>query len=254
MAENKTIYIIAVAIFAGLTLVAVALNINKPLSTDYDGSAYAQTIIGIRQNIISVTGIASQDVTPDQAVINFGVVTQATTAAEASQRNAVIMNSVVEAVKDLGITEREISTPRFTIWPNYDSAGRVIVGYTASNILSVKTNQVDLASQIIDATTSSGANRVENISFTLSSELEKNVRDELIEAAVNDARMKAQKALTPLGKQIIGVKSVTLSEFGIPPPIIPFDMFREERVGAPTPIFTSDQQVSTSVSVIFLID
>lgn len=257
MAENKLIYAIAIAIFAGLALVAASNFTTQNTSTrNSDSEAFAQTTIGIRQNIISVTGMASKDITPDQVVINFGVETQATTAAETSQNNADTMNGVVKAVKDLGITDKEISTSRFNIWPNYDTNGRVITGYTTSNIITVKTSQITKSSQIIDAAVSSGANRVESIFFTLSNELDKKVRDELTTDAVKDAKMKAENALAPLGKQIIGVKSVSLSEFGIPPPIIQFDRFTSKAEGAApqTPIFKSEQEVSTTVSVIFLID
>lgn len=102
MAENKLIYAIAIAIFAGLALVAASNFTTQNTPTrNSDSEAFAQTTIGIRQNIISVTGMASKDIAPDQAVINFGVETQATTAAEASQKNSDSMNGVVKAVKDL---------------------------------------------------------------------------------------------------------------------------------------------------------
>ena len=258
MAGNKAIYVIAIAIFAGLSLIGatnfLTQNTIAP-NLDSESQAFAQSTIGIRQNIISVTGIAIRDVAPDEVVINFGVETQSLTANDASQQNAATMNNVVKAVKGLGITDQEISTSRFNIWPNYDRSGKVITGYTASNIVSVKTEQITKASQIIDAAVDSGANRVDSIFFTLSNELDKQVRDELVADAVQDAKMKAEKALAPLGKQIIGVKSVSLTEFGIPPPIMPF----ESRtvlgdVVFPTPIFKAEQQVSISVSVIFLID
>lgn len=257
MAGNKPIYAIAVAIFAGLSLIVVtnlATQNTLPSNIDYDSEAFAQTV-GIRQNIISVTGTATRDVAPDEVVINFGVETQSLTAIEASQKNAATMNNVIEAVKDLGISDDEISTSRLNIWPNYDTSGRIITGYTVSNIVSVKTEQIAKASQIIDAAVEAGTNRVDSIFFALSAELDKQVRDELIADAVQDAKMKAEKALTPLGKHIIGVKSVALSEFGIPPPVMSFDM-RTVAKGAElaTPIFKAEQQVSTSVSVIFLID
>jgi len=257
MAGNKAIYAIAVAIFAGLSLIGATnfLTQNITPNLDSEDQAFAQSTIGIRQNIISVTGSASKDVAPDEVVINFGVETQALTASDASQQNAATMNNIVKAVKDLGITDKEISTSRFNIWPNYDTSGRVITGYTASNIVSVKTEQLTKASQVIDASVDAGANRVESIFFTLSDGLNKQIRDELITDAVQDAKMRAEKALAPLGKQIIGVKSVSLAEFGIPPPIVPFESrVAEKGVAFPTPIFESEQQVSTSVSVIFLID
>jgi hypothetical protein len=253
MTANKAIYAVAAAVFAGLALIAVTSTNTIPLNIDPETEAFAQ-VVGLRQNIISVTGTSAKYVQPDQVVISFGTETQALTAVEASEKNAEVMNSVVDAVKTLGISEDDISTARFNVYPNYDTTGRIITGYTVSNIITVKTEMLEKGGQIIDAAMDAGANRVESVYFTLSEKLDKNVKDELISGAVEDAKMKAERALEPLGKKIIGVKSISLSEFGIPPPI-PFEAKMADAGGAvPTPIFRSEQQVSTSVSVIFLID
>jgi hypothetical protein len=260
MAENKMIYAIAlaVAVFAGLSMVAVS-NIfvqqgNISTSDTYGPEAFAQSVIGIRQNIITVSGSAFKDVEPDEIVVSFGVETQALTADQASALNAETMNKVVDAVKNVGIEEDEISTSRFNVYPNYDSTGRVITGYTVSNIVTVKTTKLEKASDIIDSTVEAGANRVENVFFTLSDTMQKQLRDELIADAIEDAQGRAEKALKPLNKNIIGVKSISLSDFGIPGPIPVFERAAFKAAAEPTPIFKSEQQVSMSATIIFLID
>jgi hypothetical protein len=255
MAGNKAIYAIAVAVFAGLALVSATNYMQNDASIDsIDNEAFAQSVIGIRQNVITVTGSAFKDVEPDQVVISFGLETQALTADQATALNAETMNKVVDAVKATGITEKEISTSRFNVFPNYDSTGRIITGYTTSNIISVKTKMLDKTSQIIDASVEAGANRVENVYFTLSDEMQKQLRDQLIGDAIKDAQNRAAKALQPLNKQIIGVKSVSLSDFGIPGPIPVFERMMMKEGIPSTPIFTTEQQVSMSATVIFLID
>lgn len=255
MAGNKAIYAIAAAVFAGLALVSATNYMQNDTSIDsIDNEAFAQSVIGIRQNVITVTGSAFKDVEPDQVVISFGLETQALTADQATALNAETMNKVVDAVKATGITEKEISTSRFNVFPNYDSTGRIITGYTASNIISVKTKMLDKTSMIIDASVEAGANRVENVYFTLSDEMQKQLRDQLIGDAIKDAQNRAAKALQPLNKQIIGVKSVSLSDFGIPGPIPVFERMMLKEGIPSTPIFTTEQQVSMSATVIFLID
>jgi len=255
MAGNKAIYAIAVAVFAGLALVSATNYMQNDTSIDsIDNEAFAQSVIGIRQNVITVTGSAFKDVEPDQVVISFGLETQGLTADQATALNAETMNKVVDAVKATGITEKEISTSRFNVFPNYDSTGRIITGYTTSNIISVKTKMLDKTSQIIDASVEAGANRVENVYFTLSDEMQKQLRDQLIGDAIKDAQNRAAKALQPLNKQIIGVKSVSLSDFGIPGPVLVFERMMMKEGIPSTPIFTTEQQVSMSTTVIFLID
>jgi len=91
--------------------------------------------------------------------------------------------------------------------------------------------------------------------FTLSPEKQLQVKDELIGKAVLNAKSKAENALAPLNHKIIGVKAVTLSEFGMPPPMPMFraDFAMAEAAMAPTPVFSSEQDVRTTASVIFLI-
>ncbi len=63
MAGIKTTYVIAAAIFAGLSLVALTNIFSDEIETELtnESEAYAQysSLVGIRQNIITVSGSAS---------------------------------------------------------------------------------------------------------------------------------------------------------------------------------------------------
>ena len=94
--------------------------------------------------------------------------------------------------------------------------------------------------------------------FTLSPDTHRKIKDELLADAISNAKSKAEKALLPLDHSIIGVKTVSLSEFSMP---YPTPVFRAEAVmyeesfalKTQTPIFTSDQDVSATASVVFII-
>ena len=62
-------------------------------------------------------------------------------------------------------------------------------------------------------------NRVDRVAFGLSPEVRERLKDEMIEAAVLDARSKAERALAPLGHVISGVRQVNLSEYAAPGPM-----------------------------------
>ena len=221
-----------------------------------------------REKVISVTGIATASVDPNQLVITFGVETQEKTAREALESNSASMTKIVDAIKSVGIAEDEISTSRINIYPVYDSYRdpqtnkytQELLGYRVTNTINVKTSQLDTAADIIDGAVAAGANRVDNVFFTLTPQKELQVKDELLEQAILNAKKKAENALAPLNHSIIGVKQVTLSEFGMPPPVPLFASFEADMAMAEgaafrstTPVFTSDQEVSTTASVIFLI-
>ena len=218
-----------------------------------------------REKVISVSGMATASVEPDLLVATFGTETQEKTASAALSANSATMTSIVDAMHSLGISDDDLSTSRISIYPVYDSYRdpvtdrytQELVGYAVTNTLTVRTSQLDMAADIIDGAVSAGANRVDNISFVLSPQKQLDVRDELLGKAILNAKKKAENALAPLDHKIMGVKAVSLSEFGIPSTI---PVYREAQafasdtgLQASTPVFSSDQDITTTASVIFLI-
>lgn len=258
---NRTI---SLATLTGIVLIlAFAVNL---VSIENQATAQQTTPFPSREKIISVTGTATTSVDPDLLVIQFGVETQEKTAKEALESNSLIMTDIINSIKNVGITEDELSTSRLNIMPIYDSyqdkqTGRYtqeLIGYRVSNILMVETESMDKAADIIDGAVEAGANRIDSVYFTLSPQKQLEIKDNLIAEAVKNAESKANKALAPLNHKIIGVKAVSLSEFGIPYPTPiyaqgGFDMAEASIARAPTPVFSSDQDVTTTASVMFLI-
>jgi uncharacterized protein YggE len=212
-------------------------------------------------SVIAVTGHAMTSVAPDLVTLRFGVEVQGKTAAEALSANSGLMAEVVEAVRKTGIDDREISTSQFNIHPVYEyhrepSGGvrnQVLIGYRVSNMLSVETDKLDTVAEIIDRAVDAGVNRIDEVAFSLSPAVRKRLQDEMIEAAVLDARAKADRALAPLGKAVTGVRNMALSDFGTPAPLRA-DVQRMELASAPpTQVFASDQDIRTTVNVTFLI-
>lgn len=247
-------------------IVGAILVLAITVTTLSENQAEAQTTpFPSREKVISVTGEATAAVDPDLLVITFGVETQEKSARDALVANSESMTSIVDALNSIGISEDELSTSRISIYPIYDNYRdpktekytQELIGYRVTNTISVETNQLGKAADIIDGGVSSGANRVENVSFTLSPQKQIEVKDELLGQAVINAKTKAENALAPLDHKIIGVKAVTLSEFGMPPPIPVFSTagsFAEDAsFKSSTPVFTSDQDITTTASVIFLI-
>ena len=247
------------ALTSVILVLAFAVNL-----TPADNQATAEvTPFPSREKVISVTGTATSSVEPDLLVIQFGVEIQEDTAKAALESNSLLMSSVVDSIKAAGITEDEISTSRFNIHPLYgtyneQTSESPLIGYRVTNTISVETTKLNSAADIIDNGVAAGANRVDSVYFTLSPEKQTQVKDSLIADAVNNAKKKAENALAPLNHKIIGVKAVTLSEFGMPPPMPMYygaDMAMAESVSfkASTPVFSSDQDVTTTASVVFLI-
>ncbi len=256
---NKTITVaaaIGVVLALGFSLGAIPAGLNAQAQTE-------PTPFPSREKTISVTGQASTFVEPDRLNINFGVEVQKPTAKEALDENSDKMNKVIDAIKSAGINDDEISTSQFSIYPVYESYQEKetgiykqrLTGYSVSNIIHVKTPKLDLVSNIIDAAVDVGVNRVDSVSFSLSEKKQQQLSDDLLAEAIKNAKSKAEKALVPLNYQIIGVKYVSLTDGGYYPPPVPM-YYKEaamDSMSSVTPIFSSDQQVSASATVVFLI-
>ena len=215
------------------------------------------------EQTISVSGSATASSNPDTLVIVLGVESEAKTANESLSQNSNSLNSVISSLTNSGLTEDDIQTSNFSIYPTYDSIKdfngnwqQVLTGYRVSNILSIQTDKIGSAGDIIDAAVSSGANRVDNVSFQLSDKKLQKISDDLIADAINDATQKAEKALVPLKQKIVGVKSVVIHDNVVPyydsPMRASFDGFAESSMKS-APIMSGDEEITTNVSVVFYI-
>ncbi|MEO7379641.1 MAG: SIMPL domain-containing protein, partial [Sphingomicrobium sp.] len=133
------------ALLASATLVPVA-SVSAQVTT-----SLAQPISGTRLDI-SATGEATR--VPDVAIISAGVTTQATTATDALGQNAARMERVRAALKRAGIADRDIQTASISLQPQYkyvENQPQLLVGYQASNQLSVKFRDIRASGRILDA-------------------------------------------------------------------------------------------------------
>ena len=255
------------ALISFIFLIA-ALLVAWILSTNYP--VYAQTPAGFRSSQnktnndgnISVTGIGSAKVKPDEAVVSLGVETIGKTANTALSANSDAMNKVINALKRLGVKENETSTSSFSISPNYNdsqssSASGRLTGFTVSNSIQIESADINNMSKWIDTSIETGANTVNSIAFTLSDKKLEDTKINLIKKALDDARRKADTAASALGLKVVGIKSINLGEIGIQLPPIPLakEMSTTTQTvsNASTPLISGQEQVTESVNVIFLL-
>jgi hypothetical protein len=196
---------------------------------------------------ISVTGQASISVPPDLASVDAGVATDAKTAREASEANNVAMGKVMAALKGAGTDAKDIQTSRLSLQPQYApnrSGPSPVVGYRASNRVTVRIRDVGKVANVIDTLVGAGANDVGNIAFEVSQASK--LLDEAREKAVADARRKAEIYAKAAGVAL--GTPLSISEDGAPQP-----MFRAKMAApmaaAPTPIAQGEETLSVSVSV-----
>jgi uncharacterized protein YggE len=214
----------------------------------FAGSARAETDF---PPAISVTGEASISAAPDLAQLDAGVASDGKTAREASEANGTAMTKVMAALKGAGIDDKDMQTSRLSLQPQYASnrsGPSPIVGYRASNRVSVKLHDPGKVANVIDALVGAGANDVGNVSFAV--EHPSKLLDEARQKALADARRKAEIYAKAAGVSLGAPLSI--AEEGAPQPV-----FRAKvaapTAAAPTPIAQGEETLSVSVSVTWAI-
>ncbi|HWR60758.1 MAG TPA: SIMPL domain-containing protein [Clostridia bacterium] len=155
-----------------------------------------------RKGFIRVTGTGAVKAVPDTAIVSLGIVTENAILENARRENAVRTNTVVNALASMGIEKKDISTGAFSIDPIYDyiDGRQTFKGYRISNILTVTIEDIAKAGEIIDKATFAGANRIDNVSFTLSDITR--YYDEALKLAVLNALHKAVEIGSTLDVQV----------------------------------------------------
>jgi uncharacterized protein len=181
-----------------------------------------------RPAMISVTGEARIAVPPDLAQIDAGVISEAKTAREVSDINNAAMGKVLLALKSAGIDEKDYQTSRLSLQPQNSptrpGSPPTIIGYRASNRVTIRLHDVSKLANVIDTLVGAGANDIGGIGFMVSQASK--LLDEAREQAIGDARRKAEiyakAAGVTLGAPLI------ITEGGVPAPIT----FRRMAAGA----------------------
>ncbi|MGZ8434561.1 MAG: SIMPL domain-containing protein [Candidatus Binatia bacterium] len=207
----------------------------------------------LRPPSIAVNGEATIAAEPDQAQIDIGVTNQARTAPDASRENAERISRVLAEVKKLLGKGDEVKTSGYSLTPQYryPQGGKPeIVGFTANNIVRIKTAKLDEVGKLIDAAMQAGANNINRLAFTLKDE--EGARLDALKQAAAKAKAKAEAIAASLGLKIVRISSVTEGERSFQPVFRAMPMARAEIAAAqaPTPIEQGTVDVRSTVTLV----
>lgn len=241
-------------------------NPDDPMPVDLRCETGAEFCEGEVHATVSTSGMATVKVDPDKFTVTVGVETNGTTAEEAASANADLVAKVIAALRALGISESDISTSSYSVYPVYGQKEPVnvcrvmegypippecyisqdITGYRASNSISVTLDaDGDIsAGEVIDTAIGGGANTVSGAYFFLSQEAQLEAQEGLIQDAIANARQRADIAAGAVGAQITGVHSINLNDVFFPP-------FFAKAEDLSTQILPGQQEVTMTVNVVY---
>jgi len=154
---------------------------------------------------------------------------------------------VLVALKGAGIEEKDYQTSRLSLQPesapNRSSGPATIVGYRASNRVTIRLRDVTKVASVIDTLVGAGANDIGGINFTVSQASK--LLDDAREQAIADARRKAEIYAKATGVTLGAPLSISEGSTPVPIP------YRRMAAGmaAAAPVAQGEETLQVTVAV-----
>lgn len=184
-------------------------NINT-YPSQYDQKSNERNNSSEKTLTVDGTGIVKLE--PDIAVVNLGVETIGKEVWSAQEENSRLSTAMVQAINRMGIDKKDIGTANYSISPEYDfiEGKQVFRGYRVINTYNITIRDLKEVGQIIDVAVKNGANKINDINFTISNPSP--FINRALSLAVKDAFEKAQTIADTLGVELNAIPNSVTEE------------------------------------------
>lgn len=228
---------------------------------------------------ISFSGHGEVTAKPDIASVYFTISKDSKTGEAAQAAVAVIEKRVLDFLKSKGIADKDIKTANASLYPKYEYRQaicppvpmgmgysgvtvspsspyycppnkQVLIGYTASESITVKIRKTEDAGAIMQGLGTVGASDLSGPNFAIDNE--DALKAEARKKAIDDAKAKAKVLARDLGVRL--AKITSFSENGnYPYPYATGMMMKAEDAGAPAPaeLPTGENTISSDVTITY---
>ena len=235
---------------AGVDSTSPATDTPSPAAPAAQSAAYPTGIW--------VAGEGTIDLEPDLALLNVGVEVQARDGVRGAQRGRRRHGRRDSGRQARGLTDADIQTASFNIWPRYDYVEGVqtLAGYRVSNSATIKMRDLDNVGDIIDDVAEAGgdATRIDGISFTVEDPTP--FMADLREAAVKNATDKAQHYADLIGASLGNLFYLTETGGASPPtPVARAELgFADSSARAATSVSGGELTLRMTIQAAFAIE
>ena len=209
--------------------------------------------------VINVSGSGRATAAPDVAYLTVGVESRNEDAAAAVADSTERMTAVMAALEAQGIPAEDIQTVVYQMYleqvpdsrpmPAQQGEGQMTERYVVINQVRVTLRDLDGVGDVLQEALAAGANRVADIAFAVEDTTA--LRREARDAAIADARAKADQLAAGLGAVVGAVHSV--SEYGGAEPVYAMREVYGMGGGGGVPVSSGELAVSVEIQVSFLI-
>jgi uncharacterized protein len=163
---------------------------------------------------ITVDGKGEIFAKPDVATFNFSITAKEIDAVTAQNSAAERADAIYEYLKEKGVEEKDIKTTGYYLNPRYEypetrcfdgycppQGEPTLIGYEVSQSIDVKVRKTGDAGMLISGVGEKGATNVGGLNFTIDDE--ESLKTDAREAAIADAKLKANELAEKLGVRIV---------------------------------------------------
>ncbi|OQB14504.1 MAG: oxidative stress defense protein [Firmicutes bacterium ADurb.Bin193] len=226
------------------------------------------------ENVLSVSGDYTVVAVADEAFVSIGVKTNNIDYKLCQEENKIKMNSIINAIKALGIDERYIKTTQYNSVPIYEYIKteeytgiyhegtyynkRILKEYQITHMIRVMLTDVSLVGRLIDITVENGVNELNSVQFSLSKPKQHELYLQALEGASKRAQDKAGVLAKSFGITSIKIKNISAGS------IMPYDNYTYNAVapkalggggmdfeGSNTNITSGEIQVTATVNIVY---
>lgn len=207
------------------------------------------------KSTLNVNGKGEIKAMPDVAYMNISVETTTKKAEDAVRENATKTSNVIKKLKSMIGSKDNVKTTNYHLSPMYEydkvSRKNFINGYRVSNEVIVETYNLNNLGQLIDATTTLGANRINGPRFDISNR--EDYKKQALVKAVDDAKKTADIVAKSAGVSLVKIVQISPT-YNFPIPIYQRQVMAKTVAAAesaPTPIEAGDLNVTANVSIVY---
>jgi uncharacterized protein YggE len=205
---------------------------------------------------LTVVGIGTANLPPDQAEMRLGVRVMAHSAQEATHTGSEAMAKMIALLKARGVADRHIRTSFFQVTPEYrerpKGGGMERIGHTATNSLDVTITTLDTVGDILDAVIETGGDSIVIDHVQLTSSNPQAAQDEARRAALREVRRVATLLAEEMGVTLGSVLRIQPQSDHVPGPRLMRAMFFGPAVPGPAvPVESGEMTVTATIEVIF---
>jgi uncharacterized protein len=209
---------------------------------------------------LSVSATDTVRVTPNRVTVRFAVVTRGQQPEPVRRENAEAAERALNAVRALGIPNRQIQLRSLRIQEDveYRNGRRVRLGFIARRDVEVIIDDLDRLPAVVSRVVEEGANEFGGIHYDVRDR--RALENEALRRAAARARGKGEPLASALGTSIRGVHAVSESGTYVPPQppmygrAMAMDMAVEMEQGQPDAYAAGEIEVRANVSVTFEIE